>query len=1069
MEQGAKSLVKITLPGLAGVYRRERLFYLLDRGCTRPMIWINGPPGCGKTTLVSSYIDSRKIQGLWYRIDESDSDIARFFNYMAIAAQKITRKKSSVLPVYNQTYSRDITKFARCYFEELYSRLTRPFVLVFDNYHEIPDKSLLQQIIHIGLLKIVEGGTLIIISRRRMPPILSRARANYSPEILRWNELRLTHGEFEEIVQKRLGEYEKEALEFLYTKTDGWVAGLIMMLEEVKTEKIKPQLLEALLPDGICDYFETEVLEKTDSKKHDFLMKTAFFPRMTPQMAEKFLGDRKSGRMLTELHANGCFTEKYVQSEAVYHYHPLFREFLLNRGRENIQEDDLMRLQRDAAEILEETCLYEDAAALFCKSCAWDRLVQLIHGSARLLITRGRNRTLEAWLSCIPEEYFKTMPWLYYWKGLCMLPFTPADGYLCFETAFELFHSRNDDQGVFLAWAGAVEALTHVSRFTGLDEWMMTLEELIERCPVFPSKEIEAQVASSMFSALVLRHPHHPEIDHWAERALSCSQECEDFNVKVRSLVCLAWHKIFKGDFAGASLAIHSLQVMTESNTVSPFYLLQFKEVESLYYWLTGVSDECQRVVLDGLALGRTAGIKKMKYNLMGHGVADSLSRGDTASAKRLLQKMAVSLAEGSPWEKSFYFFLKGWEALLKRDMVQALINGETALNFAVESGVIQVEALCHIEKAQVMHELGEREKAKESLDKARNIGYKIKSQLVEFLCLLSESQVAFGRGEEQTGLLLLHNAMTIGKKQGYINMFLWRAPVMAGLCANALAGGIEIDYVQNLIKTRNLVHDFPQLHLESWPWPIKIFTLGRFSLVKDGKPVQFSGKVQKKPLSLLKALITLGGREVSEDHLLDILWYDADGDVAHKSFATTLHRLRKLIGHEKIIQFHEGRLTLDTRYCWVDVWAFERMLGQVEALWREGLNESKKAHTIEQSERAIEMYKGPFLSGEPDQPWTISYRERLRSKFLRMVKRLGLYWEEAGNCERAVDCYQKGLEVDDLAEEFYQRLIRCYHGLGRQAEALTVYNRCRNTLSMVLGVDPSPSTEVLYKKLLSS
>jgi two-component SAPR family response regulator len=140
-----------------------------------------------------------------------------------------------------------------------------------------------------------------------------------------------------------------------------------------------------------------------------------------------------------------------------------------------------------------------------------------------------------------------------------------------------------------------------------------------------------------------------------------------------------------------------------------------------------------------------------------------------------------------------------------------------------------------------------------------------------------------------------------------------------------------------------------------------------------------------------------------------------------------------------------------------------------VDVAWREGGEESKKAQAIQLAERAIEMYRGPYLSGEIDQPWTISYRERLRSKFLRNVKRLGLYWEEVGNYDKAVDCYQKGLEVDDLAEEFYQRLICCYHSLGRRAEAITVYNRCRNTFSMVLGVEPSPSTEALCKKLLSS
>jgi len=204
MDQDSKSLTKVTRPVLSGIYPRERLFRLLDRGCERPMIWINGPPGCGKTTLVSSYLDVNKIPNLWYRIDETDSDVAQFFNYMSLAAKKIIQKTGGSLPVYNQKHHKDITKFARRYFEQLCSSLKKtPFIMVFDNYQEISEKALLQEIINIGLLRIPKGITIILISRKAMPSTLSRIRANYSPEVLRWDELRLTYEELEERVKLR--------------------------------------------------------------------------------------------------------------------------------------------------------------------------------------------------------------------------------------------------------------------------------------------------------------------------------------------------------------------------------------------------------------------------------------------------------------------------------------------------------------------------------------------------------------------------------------------------------------------------------------------------------------------------------------------------------------------------------------------------------------------------------------------------------------------------------------------------------------------------------------------------
>ena len=70
----------------------------------------------------------------------------------------------------------------------------------------------------------------------------------------------------------------------------------------------------------------------------------------------------------------------------------------------------------------------------------------------------------------------------------------------------------------------------------------------------------------------------------------------------------------------------------------------------------------------------------------------------------------------------------------------------------------------------------------------------------------------------------------------------------------------------------------------------VSVFTLGRFSLLLNGKPAEFGRKAPQRPLELLKAIIALGGREVSSTSLMSALWPDVDGDVAQRSFDTTLH-----------------------------------------------------------------------------------------------------------------------------------------------------------------------------------
>ena len=113
---------KITRPIPVRVSQRKRLFRLLDRLRKQPIIWISGPPGCGKTTLVSSYIEARKIPCLWYQVDQGDEDIATFFYYMGLAAKKATPRKRKSLPL----LTRNICKV----FQHLHSDILRNFTAV---------------------------------------------------------------------------------------------------------------------------------------------------------------------------------------------------------------------------------------------------------------------------------------------------------------------------------------------------------------------------------------------------------------------------------------------------------------------------------------------------------------------------------------------------------------------------------------------------------------------------------------------------------------------------------------------------------------------------------------------------------------------------------------------------------------------------------------------------------------------------------------------------------------------------------------------------------------------------
>ncbi len=242
----------------------------------------------------------------------------------------------------------------------------------------------------------------------------------------------------------------------------------------------------------------------------------------------------------------------------------------------------------------------------------------------------------------------------------------------------------------------------------------------------------------------------------------------------------------------------------------------------------------------------------------------------------------------------------------------------------------------------------------------------------------------------------------------------------------------------------------------------LTVHTLGRFELACNGVPLTFSGKVPKKPLEMLKILLSHGGRTVTTGHFIEALWPDATGAAAMDSLTTTLRRLRQLLGSEKVIRLQQGEVELDRQQVWVDAWLFEELL--IKARDSHARGDESHADTLKR--QALLLYQGHFLPGDVDKSWSFACRERLRVKFTHHAGLLCRRLDEQGETRQAIACYREGLEIDHLSEEFYQQLILCCHQEGLHAEAAAAYERCRKNLALNLGIAPSPRTEEIYRMI---
>ena len=183
---------KISRPPVANGYYCTELHDLLDELLSRQLVVISGPPGIGKSTLAATYIESRNLPSIWYQVDNGDNDPATFFYCLDMAMREAKSQSNFSLPHLSRKDSREISEFAKLYFEQLYQRLEVPFLIVLDNYQEVAEDAALHEAIQAACTGLPKGGRIAIITTNKCPPSFAQLRARNMVAIIESEDFQMT-------------------------------------------------------------------------------------------------------------------------------------------------------------------------------------------------------------------------------------------------------------------------------------------------------------------------------------------------------------------------------------------------------------------------------------------------------------------------------------------------------------------------------------------------------------------------------------------------------------------------------------------------------------------------------------------------------------------------------------------------------------------------------------------------------------------------------------------------------------------------------------------------------------
>ena len=262
--------------------------------------------------------------------------------------------------------------------------------------------------------------------------------------------------------------------------------------------------------------------------------------------------------------------------------------------------------------------------------------------------------------------------------------------------------------------------------------------------------------------------------------------------------------------------------------------------------------------------------------------------------------------------------------------------------------------------------------------------------------------------------------------------------------------------------------HEFPPVPTAPSA-PLRVQTLGRFRLWRDGEEVPSAAWRREKALHLFQFLVTTRLRAIKlhKEQIIDRLWPTASPAEGDRDFKVALHTIHKILEPQRkaradprFVQRQDLTYGLNLDTVWIDALAFEELVIQANKVL---LNAPETAQDFYQ--KALNLYQGDYLPERWYEDWSSAERERLQVLALGVMTTLADLVCPHTPLE-SIRLTQHALALDSLWENAYRIQIEAYLALGNRPLALRTYQQCQQTLETELGLAPLPETQALYKKI---
>jgi len=1047
--------IKTSAPSLDGVIERPRLVNALASLPTSAK-WLQSPSGTGKSTLAASYARCRNKPLTWYRLDERDNDPSFFYQEFTQALGPLLN--ATALPKFSGDDHDRHQVFSQRFAAALITNLKKPVLIVLDDAQRLASSDM-QRALAALVAVAVNGSELLFVSESSPPIVFFDAIASRHLALLNDADLRFDLGECKAMTAGlRTDDSQSDSIAAL---TGGHAGALVLACELLRGSDPTSALGLATV-NRIHSHLLGKLLDGMPLPRRELLLQTAFVNQLTRPIAEALAG-ANAAQELDAVVDSGLLRRVGVGKSEVFEAHGLVRQGTKALVHSGFGKSVARALAELTATILVDNDQREAAFDLLIEVESSARAISVLEELAERYAARGHVDLLLSSNAKLPTEEISGNAWVCFWTGQALLAVNEEEARKWYEKAHFAFKRSGNTDGMRLAAASVVTAFAlETGDLRDVDKWIGLHRDAGGDTPVAAAQPYQTTLIMGVACAAFFTAGYPSQID--ADALIARLQELfnaeqawfsDDQRVQAARILVEQGHVFMKYELA--QTAVIATRSLIDKKIGSDLQRGRWLLAAACAYYEQSLMPQSLACLNEARVIANASQSSRLAFELGLAFVGHWMKSRDLPNAAEELRRLEAVATNAPPAQQAEHARLMTRLHLLQERLPEGLRWAQEAKRLAIPAGFKGTNLRAF--DIELVYALAANERLVEALDLIRQHDFEPHQVRLAIECCLR-----FLLGGK-LDVELLREGLRNAAEVSFVHLLDRARGQLVQICEAALARGVETDFVHRLIKTKELRP--PPLAGPHWPWPVKIKTLGGFQLSIEGQRYEPSHKAQEKPLELLKLLVTcqaLGRSSPEKGWVGERLWPDSESERARKSLDMTLGRLRRLLRSDETIILNEGRLQLSPVHVWTDIGSLQRALSQTRTK-RDDYVARKTAQELGVSMAAmLADYNGPFMADEEGPPWLLAGREAVaaavRHALISADALLGGQADEA-----LLPALEKALSADPTSEDIARLLMRAHLRQGHHGEAVRVYRRLRDMLSLLLAVSPSADTEYVREQ----